>query len=198
MLFSWRLAPMGAAVLLAAGCVSYPYETAFSTCDAEAGACYRYCEDFEGTEDYALCHRDCEADANQCFATAYGPYGPGTGYSTAYPAYGPTTWYGRYGSWYPNTGYVFSFSYFDHGYGYYPGRRYGRRHGYRDPYYRDRHRNRRAGDQPRRRDGRRRGDGPPPAAAPRPQPQPKGRPAPPRQSNSNAKRPKGYPTGDIE
>lgn len=120
---SWK-APAGAAtVLLLAGCTTYyPYETAFNVCDDQVGACYRYCEQYEDIPgDYAACHSDCEAEANQCFANAYrrNTYA----YSSyGYSPYDPWPWYGRYGYWYPSSGFVFSFDYYN-------------RYGYRGRYY---------------------------------------------------------------
>lgn len=113
----------GAGFMLLASCVTYPYQTGFASCDAYAGQCYRECEDYADGPDYGRCHADCEYDADQCFADAYGPYaGSGYGYSSRSP------WYGRYGSWYPETGFFFSYR---SGYGYgYPSR--GRRHRDRD------------------------------------------------------------------
>lgn len=132
--------------LLLSGCYTYPYQSAFDLCDNEAGACYRYCEQFAGyPADYSACHADCEYDANRCFAGAYDRYA----YSSAYdPIYDSWPWYGRYGRWGgPQYGYYFNFTYFDG----YP--RYSR--GYPDYRYRDRPWRDRHGD----RDGRRRGDG---------------------------------------
>ncbi len=133
----WRMATVGAVLWLLTGCVTYPYETAFAACDGAAGACYDYCEQFaDAPDDYAACHADCDAEANQCFADSYDQYRyarSGYGYS----AYGPSPWYGRYGYWYPDQGYIFSFSYYGN-YGY-RDRNY-RRH---SPYNRrDRHRRR--------------------------------------------------------
>ncbi|MEM9616817.1 MAG: hypothetical protein AAF936_02560 [Pseudomonadota bacterium] len=195
-----------AAVLLATGCVSYPYETAFSGCDAEAGVCYRYCEDFEGTEDYSACHADCEFNANQCFAGAYDSYQySGAGYGARYSGLHPSPWYGQYGAWYPNSGYVFSFNYFGNGYGYGPRRYRDRHYGYQDD-----HRRRRRDDQ--RRGGNRGNQGggqnanPPPAASPpRPQPRPTpptANPQPPQATPPGRKKwrsPRNsFPEGDIE
>jgi len=136
---------IAAGACLLGGCV-YPYESAFETCDAEAGACYRYCEDAPDETVARSCRRGCEEEANRCFDDAYrvADYGAST--------YGPRPWYGSYGYWRPRYGYIFSFDYYD---------RQGR---YYDPYYRDgygrrgdRNRYDRRGDG-RRGDGRR-GDG---------------------------------------
>lgn len=109
-----------AGIVLLGGCVAYPYQTAFQTCDNAAGACYRGCEDYAGAADYDRCHADCEYSADRCFDNAYQPYSGAYGY--------PSTWRGRYGYWYPDRGYAFSF-------GYYSGHRdryYRRHHNYRD------------------------------------------------------------------
>lgn len=103
------------------GCVTYPYASSFTACDNAAGSCYRACEDYEGSDDYARCHADCDYSANQCFAGAYEPYRYSYAYNYNYP------WSGSYGSWYPDTGYVFSF-------GYYQDYRYGGRRRYDDRY----------------------------------------------------------------
>lgn len=105
-------AAVAPAFMLLAGCITYPYQSAFDACDAEAGACYRYCEDVAADDrDYAACHADCEFGANQCFADAYDRYSyGGSAYSGAY--YQPSwPWYGRYGAWGPSNGYYFDFSY---------------------------------------------------------------------------------------
>ncbi len=184
-------------LLVAAGCVSYPYETAFSACDAEAGACYRYCEEFEGSPDYGTCHADCDAGANQCFAGAYNAYEySGASYGARYSGLRPPPpWYGNYGAWYPNSGYVFSFSYFDnYGYGY--NRPYrGRNRAYR--------RDRRA-YRPRGQGGGQGANPPaqrPPQGAPPPR-QPRMTPPPPQRGPSGnsgrSPRKKDSPKGDIE
>ena len=192
----WRLVWPLTALLVVTGCVSYPYETAFSSCDDEAGACYQYCEEFEGSPDYGTCHADCDATANQCFAGAYNAYEySGAAYGGRYTGLRPAPpWYGRFGAWYPNSGYVFSFSYLDnYGYGY--NRPYrGRNRGYRD-------------DRRRYRDTRRQGTNPPvapraPRAAPPPRqpraaPPPAARRAPPA-STRRGPRKKDYPESDIE
>lgn len=186
-----------AAMLLATGCVTYPYETAFSGCDAEAGVCYQYCEEFNGTEDYSACHADCEYNANQCFAGAYNSYQySGVGYGTRYSGLQPSPWFGQYGAWYPNSGYVFSFNYFGNGYGYGPNRYRGRHYGYQGD--RRRHRGNR-GNQ-----GGGQNANPPPAAAPRPRPAPPAanppppRTAPPATKQRRTPRTKDFPKGDIE
>ena len=128
-LFRILLAP---ALLMLAGCVTtYPYETAFSSCDAEAGACYRYCEEGTGGNPaYTSCHAECEAAANQCFASAYDRTSyAGSSYGSYYSSPG-WPWYGQYGAWGPSSGYYFGFSYWG-GDNYRPSRR----HRYYDPYY---------------------------------------------------------------
>ena len=81
---------LAAAVLFAlAGCATYPYQSAFDACDAEAGACYRYCEEAGlGVGEYASCHADCETGANRCFANAYDRYS----YGAASGAYYSPSW----------------------------------------------------------------------------------------------------------
>ncbi len=190
----WRLIWPLAALFVVTGCVSYPYETAFTSCDDEAGACYRYCEEFEGSPDYGTCHADCDAAANQCFAGAYNAYEySGASYGGRYNGLRPPPpWHGRYGAWYPNSGYVFSFSYFDnYGYGY--NRPYrGRNRAYRND--RRRYRNQGQGTS----------NPPPPRqpqAAPAPR-QPRAAPPPPRPSppgsGRRSPRKKDSPRGDIE
>lgn len=118
--FLARAAAVGV-LSLVGGCATYPYSTAFSSCDSAAGACYRGCEDYEGTSQYESCHADCEYSADSCFDRAYEPY--------RYNSYGygyPPTWRGRYGYWYPDSGYSFSFGYYDYGGGYYDRRRHHR------------------------------------------------------------------------
>ncbi len=135
------------AFLMLAGCVTYPYQTAFDACDAEAGACYRYCEEVAGDErDYSACHAECEVGANQCFASAYDRYSyNSSAYGGSY--YAPSwPWYGRYGAWGPTNGYYFDFSYRSGG-GYYPPHRrerYDRHRGdrHRGDNHRDGHRDR--------------------------------------------------------
>ncbi len=105
---------MAPAFFLLAGCITYPYQTAFDSCDAGAGACYRYCEDVADNDyEYGRCHADCENEANACFAGAYdnytynagaGAYG-GSYYQPSWP------WYGRYGAWGPSNGFYFDYSY---------------------------------------------------------------------------------------
>ncbi|MEL7488817.1 MAG: hypothetical protein AAGJ87_16590, partial [Pseudomonadota bacterium] len=101
-----------------AGCETYPYASAFSSCDAGAGACYRDCEDFaETAEDGAACRSACEVEVDRCFDAAYAPY------RTANVAVGYIPpWYGRFGAWYPNRGYIVSFGNIN--------RFYGPRYGY--------------------------------------------------------------------
>lgn len=107
-----------------AGCVTTdPYQTAFSSCDYEAGVCYRYCEDFADTEsEYRACHADCDYEANQCFASAYD-----TQYSStyAYNRYDNWPWTGQYSRWGPQNGFFFNFNYFSST-DYYYNRRHGR------------------------------------------------------------------------
>lgn len=128
-------AAIAPALLVLAGCVTSPYQTAFTTCDDEAGACYRYCAEIsESDEDGAACRADCEAGANQCFADAYDRYSyAGSTYSRSSAYYQPSwPWYGRYGAWGPRRGYYFDFTYWGRSSGYYPPRhRRGDRHRYR-------------------------------------------------------------------
>lgn len=126
-------AVMAPAFLMLAGCVTYPYESAFNACDDEAGACYQYCADVSDSEaEGAACRADCEVGANQCFADAYDRYDYNrSAYRGAY--YEPSwPWYGRYGAWGPRRGYYFDFTYWGGSGRYYPPRyrhRYGgRRH----------------------------------------------------------------------
>jgi hypothetical protein len=118
------LAPV---LLLVASCVTYPYESAFSGCDNQAGNCYRYCEDVASNEgSYRACHADCEYAADQCFADVYGRYSyAGSSYGGSYYSSPSWPWYGRYGAWGPSNGYYFDFSYWS-GTGW-----------YRPPYYYD-------------------------------------------------------------
>lgn len=197
-------------LMLLSGCVTYPYQTAFTTCDDAAGACYRYCEQFAGDAlDYSACHADCDAEADRCFANAYDRYN----YSSAYASTGYSSWpwYGRYGRWGPRQGYYFDFTYFE---------RYPR---YRDRYPRYRDRRGRHGD----RGGRRRGDddggrrprrgnpsggdntapppsappprstpprtSPPPSTPPRSTPPPQRRTAPPARTKPNTTTPRSDP-----
>lgn len=127
----FKLSLVALGLTAVSGCVTYPYETSFSACDNAAGLCYRACEDYRDTPDYGRCHADCEFSADRCFASAYEPYRYSYGYSSP--------WYGNYGSWYPNSGYAFSFGYYN--YDYYGRDRY-RRHRYHPPRDRDRHRDR--------------------------------------------------------
>lgn len=125
----WKRTALGASLFLLAGCVTaYPYQTAFETCDGQAGSCYQYCEQFsDQPAEYDACHADCEATANQCFANAYDGYhyaGPRYGYG----GYDSWPWNGRYGYWRPDYGYYFNFGYYGgHHYGspYYGGYPYG-------------------------------------------------------------------------
>lgn len=194
----WRACFLAASCLLLTSCAIYPYETAFSGCDAEAGACYRYCEQFEGSPDYGKCHADCEYEANQCFAAAYDDYRyASVPYGGAYPAYRPSPWYGQYGYWRPGAGYIFSFDYYRGGYG------------YRAPYSRDQRRN----DRRRRRGGNTNSGGQPaqpapatpppsgrtpPSSSPPPQAQPPAPPPSSRQPQKRPRTPKDYPNRDEE
>ncbi len=140
-------AVFGLAFFALAGCVTYPYQSAFDSCDEQAGACYRYCEDVAGNASaYSACHADCDATANQCFASAYDSYAYSSSYSsTTY--YGSSwPWYGRYGAWGPSSGYYFDFTYWG-GYRDYD-RRHKRRYDYdrRRDYDRDRSRRHRDRD----------------------------------------------------
>ena len=136
-----KFAVAGIGLMLIAGCQTYPYASSFSYCDRQAGACYRDCEYYaESPGEYSACHADCEYQADRCFANAYEPY------RYAGSPYGPTyvaPWYGSYGAWYPQTGYVISLGvvnrygysrsrrgYYDRGYDRRPDRQYrGRRDG---------------------------------------------------------------------
>ena len=131
MAMNWKIPGAFIGFWLAAGCVVYPYETAFSSCDGEAGICYRYCEEFAGTPESGACRAACEDEANQCFASAYGAYQySGAQYSSAYSIYPPPPWNGRYGSWYPDYGYRYSYGYYGQGYGYGPRRPRNPHYGY--------------------------------------------------------------------
>jgi len=125
---SIKLAAAAVVLALIGGCATYPYATSFAACDSQAGACYRDCESYADTPDYTACHQSCEAEVDQCFASAYEPYR----YAGASDGYG-SPWYGRHGSWYPGSGYVVSLSVFN-SYGYY-GSRYGHHDRYRQRYY---------------------------------------------------------------
>lgn len=145
----FRLAASLVGLLFAASCQTYPYAASFSACDSSAGSCYRACETYaDHAGDYAACHADCEYEADICFANAYEPY------RYAGSSYGPTyisPWYGSYGAWYPQTGYVVSLGYLSSSrYGYSrPGYRTGHR------YDRNRHQSdRRRGRSDRERQGR--------------------------------------------
>ena len=115
-----KMGPLAVMVLLLSGCV-YPYETAFQTCDNDAGACYRYCEDTAGEEEITACRSSCETEANICCDQAYGAQEYN---GSAYASPGP--WYGSFGYWRPTYGYAFSLDYYSYG---------GRRGNFRDPYY---------------------------------------------------------------
>lgn len=103
--------------LLLSSCVTYPYDSAFNSCEREANDCYRVCEDIPDENGYVRCQSHCDRDIDRCFDQAYSPYnsGYGYGYGGGY-GYG-SPWYGRYGSWYPDSGYFLSFNYYDR-YGY--------------------------------------------------------------------------------
>ncbi len=100
--------------LLLSSCVTYPYQSAFSSCESEANACYRLCEEIPDEGGYLACQSHCDRDIDRCFDQAYSPYSSGYDYSGY--GYG-SPWYGRYGSWYPDNGYFLSFNYYDR-YGY--------------------------------------------------------------------------------
>ena len=100
--------------LLLAGCVTYPYETAFSSCEREANACYRLCEEIPDEGGYVACQSHCDRDIDRCFDTAYSPYR--SGYYSGYSSYS-SPWYGRYGTWYPDSGFFLSLNFYDR-YGY--------------------------------------------------------------------------------
>lgn len=108
-----NIAALVIGALLLTGCV-YPYETAFETCDSEAGACYRWCEAEPVDGAARACRLACEDEANRCFDDAYRV----TEYSSA-PAY-RGSWYGSFGYWRPRYGYSYD-DYYDR-----PGRRYDR------------------------------------------------------------------------
>ncbi len=117
------LAFVGGMGALVGGCVTYPYTSSFAACDSRAGACYRACEDYADEGDYAACHQDCEYEADQCFDSAYGPYSyDGSPYGPAYAS----PWSGSYGTWYPNSGYAFSFTFIQRSGYRHPSRRYDR------------------------------------------------------------------------
>lgn len=158
----WRflrfvLVVSGLGLFLAACETTGGYQQAFAVCDADVGACYRQCEDYEGTNDYGSCQASCEQEASACFDRAQRSYqSVSVGYGVGY--FSP--WFGNFCAWYPDRGFVsrygrFRGSHFGYGArGYYPGRRYRRDgrydpryDGYRSPpRYRDRPRN----DRPRR------------------------------------------------
>ena len=172
-----NFALIAAGAILLGGCVLYPYESAFETCDDEAGICYRFCEDAPTEASGAACRRGCDDAVNQCFDEAYSAYNY-RGSSYAYS--GP--WYGSYGYWRPGYGYFYSFDYYTRGHRYrdpyYDGWRRHRRdidrrgYGY-DRRYRDDRRERR---RDRRRRNRDRGEGAPPATNPPPARPPRARP----------------------
>jgi hypothetical protein len=112
--------------LMLSSCVTYPYDSAFNSCEREANACYRLCEDIPDEGGYVACQSHCDRDIDRCFDQAYSPYRSGYGYGGYGSGYGyGSPWYGSYGSWYPDTGYFLSFNYYD-------------RYGYRKQRYRPR------------------------------------------------------------
>ncbi|MEK7265786.1 MAG: hypothetical protein AAB227_06775 [Pseudomonadota bacterium] len=110
-----KLGGAAAGGLFLASCVTYPYQSAFSSCDSEASACYRLCEDIPDEDGYVACQSHCDRDSDRCFDQAYSPYSSGYGYGGGYGYSSP--WYGQYGSWYPGGGYYMSYNYYDR-YGY--------------------------------------------------------------------------------
>jgi len=117
----------GAAIggLFLASCVTYPYQSAFTSCEQEANSCYRVCEDIPDESGYIACQSHCDRSIDRCFDQAYTPYRSGYGYG--YTSYGYSSpWYGRYGSWYPDSGYYLSFNFYDR-YGYRQKRHHPRR-----------------------------------------------------------------------
>ncbi len=97
--------------LLLSSCVTYPYESAFNSCEGEANSCYRVCEDIPDEDGYVNCQNHCDRASDRCFDQAYSSYSSSYGYGGGY-GYG-SPWYGRYGSWYPDSGYFLSFNYYD-------------------------------------------------------------------------------------
>ncbi|MEO1151288.1 MAG: hypothetical protein AAFW83_09905 [Pseudomonadota bacterium] len=141
-LSKWRLVRFflvvsGLGLFLSACETTGGYQQAFAVCDAEVGACYRQCEEYEGTTDYGSCQASCEQEASACFDRAQRSYqSVNVGYSVGYIS----PWFGNFCAWYPDRGFVsryrrFRGSHFRYGArGYYPGRRY-RRDGRYDPRY---------------------------------------------------------------
>ncbi len=173
-----NLAPIAAGAILLGGCV-YPYESAFQSCDNEAGACYQVCEGEPDEGGAKACRMVCEDAANQCFDDAYGSSGSSSGY-----AYGGS-WYGSYGYWRPRYGYLYSYDYYDPYY--YGGRRGYGRHGHRGDHRRHYDRRGHGGGDGRGHGRHGRGDGqgrggsdpgatPPPTGVAPPTPQPRARP----------------------
>lgn len=158
------LAGAAAGGLFLASCETYPYQSAFSSCESEANACYRLCEDIPDERGYVACQAHCDRDIDRCFDTAYSSYYTSYNYYGGYGYSSP--WYGRYGSWYPDTGYYLSFNYYDR-YGY----RKKRHKPHHDYYGRDRDDRRDRWDRNRKKRDRRDGDANRP---PRPQPLPRG------------------------
>lgn len=113
-----KLGGAAAGGLFLASCVTYPYQSAFSSCESEASACYRLCEDIPDEGGYVACQSHCDHDIDRCFDQAYSPYASGYGYGGYGGGYGYSSpWYGQYGSWYPGSGYYFSYGGYDR-YGY--------------------------------------------------------------------------------
>jgi len=163
-LIRWTILGAGGALL--ASCATYPYDTAFNSCEAEANQCYRLCEDIPGENGYLACQRHCDADIDRCFNSAYNSY------NSTYYGYGygsPSIWYGRYGAWYPDYGYYLSFNFYDR-YGYRRNRGYPwgagrynysprRYHGNRGRHHGGNHDRRHDGDRDRNHDRHRDDDG---------------------------------------
>jgi hypothetical protein len=113
------LAGLTTGALFLSSCVTYPYESAFSSCERQANDCYRICEDIPDERGYVNCQNYCDRDIDRCFDSAYSSYQSSYyGYGSSYGyGYSPSPWYGRYGTWYPSYGYALSFSTYDR-YGY--------------------------------------------------------------------------------
>ncbi|MFZ5619086.1 MAG: hypothetical protein ACOZAA_17370, partial [Pseudomonadota bacterium] len=62
----WLSGAVGGTLLLSS-CVTYPYESAFSSCESEANACYRLCEDIPDERGYIACQAHCDRDIDRCF-----------------------------------------------------------------------------------------------------------------------------------
>ena len=111
------------AVTLLSGCVTTDYAGGdryarlYDACDAQAGACYRSCDEFSSSSDRALCQDDCSLDADRCFADLNSLIRTESLYELT-----RDNFYGRYGAWYPGRGYRYG----AHGYSYrYPYRYLG-------------------------------------------------------------------------